>query len=210
MKSFWMTMAAMAAWGATGASAKIPNNGERVVVYMNSGSFPGTGSELSVARIQAKDLFEAAGVRLEWRSGSPKPDPTAARVVGIEFVASAPSFFCTPGHEHSLAAARPYAEGPAAIMVFTDRVLDLLWSMDGHSAGKVLGHILAHELTHVLEGISRHSTTGLMKALWSAKDYTNLTRGGLQFAAEDVELLHLGIMAAKSAKLTVAAVPTGN
>ena len=52
-----------------------------------------------------------------------------------------------------------------------------------------LGNVLAHELTHALEGVARHSSEGLMKAVWSARDYDEMVRGPLPFAAEDLDLL---------------------
>lgn len=52
-----------------------------------------------------------------------------------------------------------------------------------------LGNVLAHELTHALEGVARHSSEGLMKANWSGRDYDEMARGPLAFAAVDLELL---------------------
>jgi hypothetical protein len=52
-----------------------------------------------------------------------------------------------------------------------------------------LGNVLAHELTHALEGVPRHSSEGLMKDIWSARDYAGMLHGPLPFAAEDLDLL---------------------
>jgi hypothetical protein len=52
-----------------------------------------------------------------------------------------------------------------------------------------LGNVLAHELTHELEGVARHSSEGLMKAFWSARDYADMVRGPLALAAVDLDLL---------------------
>jgi hypothetical protein len=52
-----------------------------------------------------------------------------------------------------------------------------------------LGNVLAHELAHALQGVARHSLEGLMKAVWSARDYAEMVSGPLAFTAEDVELL---------------------
>ena len=54
-----------------------------------------------------------------------------------------------------------------------------------------LGNVLAHELTHALQGVARHSRDGLLKAVWSARDYADMVRGPLAFAAEDLELLRV-------------------
>ena len=52
---------------------------------------------------------------------------------------------------------------------------------------------LVHEITHVLQGIDRHSDSGVMKALWTAQDYFQMRVEALPFAPEDVELIHLGL-----------------
>ena len=50
---------------------------------------------------------------------------------------------------------------------------------------KILGHILAHEIVHMLQGVARHSNTGLMKARWDTEDLRTISRTGLGMAAED-------------------------
>jgi hypothetical protein len=49
--------------------------------------------------------------------------------------------------------------------------------------------VLAHEIGHVLEGVARHSSEGVMKANWSVRDCAELVRQPLPFAPEDVELI---------------------
>ena len=56
-------------------------------------------------------------------------------------------------------------------------------------ANTVLAHVLAHEITHVLEGVARHSDTGIMKAVWSPADYRQMKFHPLPFAPEDVDLI---------------------
>lgn len=68
----------------------------------------------------------------------------------------------------------------------------------------VLAHVLAHEITHVLEVTDRHSKEGVMKAHWTGRDFRNMAWRGLPFAAEDVELIHLGI-ASRMNRMTRAA-----
>jgi hypothetical protein len=41
-----------------------------------------------------------------------------------------------------------------------------------------------HEITHVLEGIDRHSATGIMKDRWDDNDYAEMRRKPLRFAPE--------------------------
>jgi hypothetical protein len=54
----------------------------------------------------------------------------------------------------------------------------------------LLAHVLVHEITHVLEGVSRHSETGLMKAHWTGKDYMATAHKPLEFDPVDVNIIH--------------------
>ena len=53
--------------------------------------------------------------------------------------------------------------------------------------------MLAHEITHILEGISRHSKSGIMKAQWDDAERYRMWSEALAFAQVDVELIHLGL-----------------
>ena len=46
-----------------------------------------------------------------------------------------------------------------------------------------------------MEGISRHSATGIMKARWDDNDYCAMRRKPLDFAQEDVDLIYAGLKA---------------
>jgi hypothetical protein len=61
------------------------------------------------------------------------------------------------------------------------------------TAGVVLGHVLVHEITHILQGIDRHSETGVMKARWTAQDYSKMTWEPLPFTPEDIDLIQRGL-----------------
>ncbi len=52
-----------------------------------------------------------------------------------------------------------------------------------------LGHILAHEIVHVLQGVAWHSEAGVMKGQWTAEDMTLMKLGSLPFAPKDVQLI---------------------
>jgi hypothetical protein len=66
----------------------------------------------------------------------------------------------------------------------------------------LLAHVMTHEITHVLEGINRHSETGMMKGQWTETDYRAMA-AGLRFAPVDVALIHDGL--AKRTRLADAA-----
>ncbi len=106
-------------------------------------------------------IFAAAGIRVEWKVGDPHCNDTAA--IRIQFDAKA-----EPGlHTDTSAYAQPFAHG-TAIHVFCDRVLQ---TGPHRLAAVLLGHVMAHEIGHVLEGMDRHSPTGVMKAHFTLDDY---------------------------------------
>jgi hypothetical protein len=59
--------------------------------------------------------------------------------------------------------------------------------------GELLAHVMVHEITHILQGISRHSDSGVMKANWSGEDFQRMRYKVLPFAEEDVVLIHRGL-----------------
>jgi len=95
-----------------------------------------------------------------------------------------------------LAFAQPY-EG--RIVVFLDRVAEL----NRNKGLSVLASVLVHEITHVLEGVSRHSSTGIRKARWDYRDYFEMSRRPLPFAQEDVNLIYNGLKARHMAPVGV-------
>jgi len=125
-------------------------------------------------------VFGSIGVRIDWRE--PDSCPAESGAIQVHLSHDAPRI----GHSEALAFARPYAGG---IVVFLDRVQQL------HGAGVrfVMAFVLVHEITHVLEGIERHSATGVMKARWNDSDYFEMRLNRLRFAPEDVDLIYDGL-----------------
>jgi hypothetical protein len=138
------------------------------------------------AETRAKQLVAEGGIRLTWHYGRLPAAKRGAEAIGIIFMSKAPK----EAPSGVLARAYPYATG-TAINMFYDRIklyVDLLPQLE---RGKVLGHILAHEIVHVLEGVAHHSEEGLMKAKWTLRDSSAMKRGGLALAKEDIEILAL-------------------
>jgi hypothetical protein len=130
----------------------------------------------------ASKMFAAIGVKLNWRAQHSCPAGGAIQI-GISVKTSANEF---PG---ALAHALPY-EG-VHIVVFYDRINH---SFSGEPAtGILLAHVLVHEITHVLEGVDRHSDTGVMKAHWIPADYGQMLAKLLPFTDWDIQLIHAGI-----------------
>ncbi|MCC6361951.1 MAG: hypothetical protein IT165_00410 [Bryobacterales bacterium] len=93
----------------------------------------------------------------------------------------------------------PMEDGPAAvtqpyegssIQVCYQRVK---WAERNMFLGpKLIGYIMVHEITHNLQGIARHSGTGIMKATWTTSDYRDITDLQLRFEETDVFLIDAG------------------
>jgi len=56
--------------------------------------------------------------------------------------------------------------------------------------GVGIGYVLAHELAHVMQGVGRHSESGILKAQWSSDDFEEMIFHKLAFTNFDVELIH--------------------
>jgi hypothetical protein len=77
--------------------------------------------------------------------------------------------------------------------VFYDRVKnDRVKNRPGYAAS-VLGHVIAHEITHILQGAVWHSEQGIMKAQWSRADFMAMIGKPLQFTEEDVVRMQRGL-----------------
>jgi hypothetical protein len=130
------------------------------------------------AKVVSADIFAGIGVKILWHSPSHCP----AEAILITFSNDEPASLL-PG---ALAYALPY-EG-THIVVFYDRV-----KSKPSNLSSVLGHAIAHEIAHILQGVTRHSESGLMKANWTGEDYQRMAWKPLPFTDEDVRLIHSGL-----------------
>jgi hypothetical protein len=140
-----------------------------------------------LAEATAVRLFGEIGVTVAFRSGNHKrPEANGVPVIQIQLDEKAPADF----HPGAMAYATPYAGVGTRIHIICDRVAKR--SLDAGS-GKVLGHVLAHEISHVLQGVSRHSAEGVMKADWQTADFHKMVEGTLVFESIDIDLIHAGL-----------------
>ena len=151
----------------------------RVPVYMD---YQGKAADLAAAHLSmaiASRMFRKIGVTLMWvNSRSCPPEGIRIAVTGH-----------TPAalHPGALAYATPY-EG-THIHVFLDRIQATQPALVPH----LLAHVLVHEIIHILEGCSRHSDHGLMKAHWDDVDRAQMLWADLPIAPENIYLVRLGI-----------------
>jgi hypothetical protein len=175
-----MAMAAVmgAAAGTTAWAGErdLPNE-QKAIVCME----PGTDIFTALrAQTVASKIFAEISVKIEWRRQNSCP----AEALLISISNSTPADLL-PG---ALAYALPY-EG-THIVVFYDRVQK---TVEPGAAPYLLGHVLAHEITHILQGVNRHSVSGVMKAHWESDDFLQMKWRPLGFTEEDVTLIHLSL-----------------
>jgi hypothetical protein len=124
-------------------------------------------------------LYAGIGVKLKWSS-------SGKGGLSMQFDAGLPEGF----HPGALGYAMPFAQTGTRIHVLVDRLHVLVTKPPG---GALLGHVLAHELAHVLEGFTHHSEAGVMKARWDHGDLEQMARRPLSFSAEDAAAIRSGL-----------------
>jgi hypothetical protein len=178
---FTALILAAVAWPGLGQSRAAMVDAVDVYVSGRDGSalLLGSGRPLAAA------IFKKIGVRINWHAGELQ---TGQHAFGIRTLEQAPES-ATSG---ALASARLVGSSGTEITVYKDRVQRLL---DSHSnlAGVAAGYVLAHELAHAMQGVPRHSESGILKAQWSNNDYQEMIFQKLAFASVDVELIHKGL-----------------
>ena len=167
---------------ATAAGVWAAENGEpqrKVTVCAEHGT---AGPVAHSAEVLVARMFAKIGVQIEWRVAN-----SCARIenaLAITFSDGTPANQL-PG---ALAYALPY-EG-THLVVFYDRIKG---QVKDAVVPILLAHVLVHEITHILQGVSRHSASGVMKAAFSAADHDEMKRKGLSFTQEDLDLIHIGL-----------------
>jgi len=78
------------------------------------------------------------------------------------------------------------------IIVFLDRIQA---AVPARRFAQLLGHVLAHEIAHMIEGTDCHSSEGVMKVRWSGADYLKMDYLQLRFTESDIQLIRQGLPA---------------
>jgi len=129
----------------------------------------------------ATQILRDAGISVEWWSGKEDYGRDAEL---IDAVLSAPDEHYLPG---ALASAKLGVHSGTRIEVFYNRIGS---SRSDATAANLLAYALVHEITHIIEGVSRHSENGIMKANWNAYDRQLIRSNSLHFAEVDLEMIH--------------------
>jgi hypothetical protein len=133
------------------------------------------------ARTLATKMFADIRVTLDWRD----PRDCPAEAILISLTDNTPENL----HRGALAYAQP-SEG-VHIRVFYDRIRRFPREL----VPRLLAHVLVHEISHILQGIDRHSKSGVMKAYWTFDDYHTMLVKTLRFEDQDIDLIRVGLAA---------------
>jgi hypothetical protein len=155
---------------------------ERKAPVCIDGRNPGN---MGFARNLVSKIFAAIDVEIDWNVVTDwrwRNCPASAIRVTVQGVTALDE---RPG---ALAYSTPYER--KHIVIFYDRVLE---RVDTSRVPALMGHVIAHEIAHVLEGVIRHSESGIMKEHWNADDLQQMAWKPLPFAPADVVLIHQGL-----------------
>ena len=134
------------------------------------------------AQRQASEMLRSAGIRIVWKFGRPDHAPCCKPQVVLEYETD------TNRAPDVMGYAFPNGDGSGGIKILYRRIV-----ARRRRPEKVLAHVIVHEVTHMLQGIPRHAESGIMKALWSRKDYEQMDRSPLEFTAIDIQLIQAGV-----------------
>jgi hypothetical protein len=142
----------------------------------------------ALAERTASEIFGRIGVRVIWRHRIPAAGQVRReQAMVVRFLADS----ADQPDGGAIASASPY-EG-STITILYGR---MKWAENRpRLAPRLLAHVVVHEIAHNLQGIARHSETGIMKARWTAADYSSMSMGPLAFKPYDIELIHQGLKA---------------
>ncbi|MCX6628534.1 MAG: hypothetical protein NTW28_12985 [Candidatus Solibacter sp.] len=175
--------------GAAAARTRVPDAQPDVLVCVRDDVFMSGGAVAARAEKTATAMFTAIGVRVAWTVEGEDGGGAAGVVLHLHIADRA-----QPGvRERAMAYAYPYAGEAKLITIIWDRVRAAERTVPGLAAA-LLAHVMAHEITHVLQGVSRHSATGVMKPAWTLTDCQAMYRKPLPFTPEDARLVDLGLV----------------
>lgn len=137
------------------------------------------------AEADASQILAAAGVFLRWKHLCKKTNNDLNRpdftLIEIGWQDHAPRDIS----KNAYASARPFQTSGVRIDLYEDRIASIREPL----ISAILGHVLAHEIGHILLHHNGHSSSGLMRAVWSASDQAGMARKSMQFDSHDAECI---------------------
>lgn len=200
MNRTWLAAAMMAA-GCVAQAKECRPDAQQLTIFTPAAKNTVPIEVLMRAKYTAGKVLAGGGVTVEWAKGDRPLNPLetfCGERMTVAFDSQAEAGY----NASAMAYTRLNAGSGTEIHIFYDRVSRF---NDRQRMPEFLGHVLAHEIVHVLQGVSRHSEEGLMKAHWNDRDLSEMVRKPLPFAAEDVELVREHFAARLSSAAVVSA-----
>ena len=143
---------------------------------------------------EAKDvtasIFNEIGVALHWAETRNKQLKQGCTAIQVQF--DTRSAFGS--NRDTLGYAFPYSDTGSQVHIAIMRVLRCRLDCRDRNTqmrqAAFLGHVMAHEIGHAVQGIASHSEDGLMKTYWTSQDVRTMLTRRLSFTASDAELIH--------------------
>jgi len=179
-------MTVLSAVIAAGSAIAREPSGHMVTICLTTDRNAASLRQLVVERATmiADQILASAGVSLTWHGNLAPCSGEAVRAVQVDLSWNRPPNEL-PG---ALGYAQPF--GDAYVRVFCDRIQK---AVAPGSEPYLLGHVLAHEITHVLEGTNFHAVSGVMKAVWDFGECRRMAVHSLMFTATDIVLIRRGL-----------------
>ena len=176
-----LAIAILAAGSSTLGFAKSAESTGTVTVCLAD---PTLDITIDQAKMTVSAMFRKADVNVVWRHSAADCRKPGAQGIVIDLLTHAPQ------DAPQLAMARAYAYEGVHIQIFRNRVSH----PEGGLNTPLFAHVIVHEITHILQGVARHSETGIMKATWTRDDFMRMQTTPLAFSADDIEMIHLGML----------------
>jgi hypothetical protein len=156
---------------------------------------------LELALAEADRLFEAGGIRLQWRLSPDEPLSSApAVVVFLPRPETVVISGCSRNlHDHRLGHTHI---GARRVTLWTEQVARAVegsWDrkdpprVDEGALGTALGRVLAHELGHLFLRLNGHRENGLMKPSFSHRALVGKSDRAFRLSEEDLERVRAAI-----------------
>lgn len=190
------------------ASAVSTDQGQQITNGVYDYAQAGLGILLKAEHV-TDGILKNAGVSIVWLACSADKtvpgNPDCEDLIGpLKIVARIePNFMATKLGQKSdvfgLAAGIEEGEFPRDVWIFYDQAKEL--AVDKKLIlPQILGSVIAHELGHLLLGANCHSTSGLMRAVWSREELLAANLGGLHFSNSERARIQNSVLARYQAK----------
>jgi hypothetical protein len=171
-----------------------------ISVFNDAGASP---SVMAQAQSRATLILLRAGISLLWLDcGTPRNAPPNSGCSDLSYPQHlSVRMVSNPGRPSKDTFGQTFqnasAEGNYALVFFNALVSSK--TVEIVKTGDLLGHIIAHELGHLLLGSDSHSATGLMSAVWQAKELRQASQGILFFTSDQQDRIRARCLAAQTA-----------